>query len=156
MKTTLKRTVLIASLFAAGSLLAYGPGLGGLGFPGHHGWGGHVMGMGYGPVAFLDGDVVARLDKIKVELAIALEQETAWNSPADSVLMHADSSRTAYEISGASPRVYRYPEGDQVRRQLWQQRQAVHETASKVTDVLDEAQRDKAASRIGYGMQHPF
>ena len=34
MKTMLKRTVLVTSLFAAGSLLAYGPGLGGFGFRG--------------------------------------------------------------------------------------------------------------------------
>jgi hypothetical protein len=156
MKTTMKRTVLIASLFAAGSLLAYGPGFSGFGFPGHHGWSGHVMGMGYGPVAFLDGDVEARLDKIKTELAITPEQGTAWNRFANGVLAHADSARTAHEVSGAAPRVSRYPVGDQARQQLWQQRQAVHEAASNLIDVLDEAQRDKAARLIGYGVQHPF
>ena len=65
MKTALKRTVLVVSLFGAGSLLAYGLGLGGPGSFSHHsarhsGMAGHMLGAGYGPGAFIDPDVDAR------------------------------------------------------------------------------------------------
>lgn len=69
MKKMLERTVLVTSLFTAGSLLAYGPGLGGFGFPDHHVWGGHMTGMSHGPLAFPDSNVSALLDSIEAELA---------------------------------------------------------------------------------------
>jgi hypothetical protein len=72
MKTMLKRGVLVTSLFAAGALLAYGPGLGGFGFSGHHGWGGHMTGMGHGPMAFLDGNLVSVLDETQQRRADGL------------------------------------------------------------------------------------
>ncbi|MCP5414592.1 MAG: Spy/CpxP family protein refolding chaperone [Chromatiaceae bacterium] len=153
MRTMIKRTVLVTSLFAAGSLLAYGPGFGGFGFPGHHGWGGHMTGMTYGPMAFLDGDAAVRLDSIKAELAITPAQESAWSRFADSVKVHADTARTAYEGSG-------WRSGASFLQQelplMWQQRQAVHEAASDLVSVLDETQQRRAEGLISYGMQHPF
>lgn len=156
MKTTLKRVALVAGLLGAGSLLAYGPGFGGLGFPGHHGWGGHVLSMGYGPVAFLDGDVDARLDTIKTELAITPDQEAAWNGFAESLKAHATSARAAHESTWPYGGPVTVQERSQLRERLWQQRQSVHQAASKLVNVLDDQQRVKAESLISYGMHHSF
>ena len=153
MKTMLKRTVLVTSLFAAGSLLAYGPGLGGFGFPGHHGWGGHMTGMGHGPIVFLDGDVAARLDRIKAELAITPVQESAWSQFADSVKAHAETARTVHEGWGWRPGT---SFAGQQLPLMWQQREAIHEAAGNLVSVLDPAQQRRAEGLISYGMQHPF
>ena len=161
MKMTLKRTVLVLSLFAAGSLMAYGPRFGGPGYLGHHGaqhggWGGHMLGAGYSPVAFVDGEADARLDQIKTALDIKPDQETAWNSFASSLRSHANDSKLMHETLWPDRGAVSAEEHDQVRQTLWQQRQAMHEAAGRLVDVLDEQQRLGAGDLIGYGLQHPF
>lgn len=161
MEKALKRTVLVASLLAAGSLLAYGPGFGGPGSFGHYGarhehWGGRMMSTGYGPGAFLAGDVDARLEQIKAALEIKPNQETAWNSFASSLRSHATDSKLMHGTLWPDGGTVSAEELDEIRQTMWQQRQAVHEAAERLIEVLDEQQRLRAADLIGYGLQHPF
>lgn len=155
MRTAIRRVALLAGLLGAGTLLAYGPGIGGLGFSGHHGPGGHIMSMDYGPAAFLDGDVDARLERIKTDLGITPEQQSAWNDYATSLKAQADSALAAHQARWSN-RGAETLEQDDPRRQLWQQRQQVHEAAGRLIDVLDEAQRLEAGKLLSYGMHHAF
>ena len=153
MKTTLKRAALITGLLGAGTLLAYGPGLG-VGFPGHHGWGGHLMSMGYGPLTFLDGDVDARLERIKTELAITPDQEDAWNAYTESLQSHVRSARAAHGARWTTDRSTALAEHDRIRESLWTQRQDLHTAAAKLIEALTENQRVKAGGLLSYGMHH--
>jgi hypothetical protein len=161
MKTTLKRIILVGGLLGAGSLLAYGPGFGGPGWFGHHGpmyggYGGHMMGAGYGPMAFLDGDIDARLEKIKNALGITPEQEAAWNGFADTLKSHTATARATHQAMWSQRGGVSAQAHYQLHQNMWQQRQAVHEAAARLMDTLDENQRLKAGNLIGYGFQHPL
>jgi hypothetical protein len=115
-----------------------------------------MLGAGYSPVAFVDGDVDARLDQIKTALDIKPDQETAWNSFASSLRSHTNDSKSMHETLWPDRGAVSAGERDQVRQTMWQQRQAVHEAAGRLVDVLDEQQRLGAGDLIGYGLQHPF
>ena len=161
MKTTVKRTVLVAILIGAGALLVYGPGFSGFGTAGHHGswqgiWSGNMMNMGYDPGTFIDGDVDARLDQIKVALDIKPEQEAAWNDFAASVKSSAANERSMHQRYWPDGGTVSAQERRVVRQTMLRHLQAVHEAAGKLIDELDEQQRLRAGDLIGYGLQHPF
>lgn len=154
MNTTFKRIALVAGLFATGTLLAYGTGPGGSGFFTHHGWNGHMTGMTHPIGAFMNGDIATRLDDMKTELGITPAQEDAWHNFAGSLVAHSTTALAVHESRGAGFRGTRLQSHDQFRQDMWQQRQAVGEAAAKLIDVLNDDQRLKAGSPIGYGLHH--
>jgi len=155
MKTALKRTVLVVSLFGASSLIAYG----GPGFFSHHssrhsGMAGHMLGASYGPGAFVDADLDFRLKKIRSTLSIRSEQEAAWNDYASSIKANAANARSMHETCWPQRRTANVEERDRMREFLWQQHQSAEVAARSLFDALDEQQRSMGTDLIGYGMQH--
>lgn len=152
MKTSVKTIVLISGLLGAGALLAYGPGMGGVGFPGY-GPGHHRMMTGYGPGVgpWSTGsvDTTAYLQQTRDRLGITAEQEQAWNAYAQAI----HDQRAVMDTLHNQPFTHGpfARDGRDLRATMWEQRTTLNEAAQSLFAVLTPAQRSGAAWLLGHG-----
>jgi len=135
---------------------ANGPAMMGGGSAGMMG-GGMMMGQGMGgPGGMMQGggfaDPSGYLGSLKGELAITAQQDKAWNDYADVVKGTAEQMRTVHKGMYQSMGTQSWQQRRDAMNQMFAARQQaygkVHDAATQLTAVLDDAQKAKAQQSL--------
>lgn len=153
MKLALKPFFLVAGLFGAGTLLAYGTYFPGAWNGGHHGPGFHYVGMRYAMGTGRQSDVMEDLSRIRRELKITPAQEEAWNDFRSKLLAHTQRSRELHDYISSTRFTVPDSQGRAPMIAHWEGRKEAEEAAQSLISMLTEAQRLKADQLFSAGFR---